>query len=94
MSKNKKNNKLREVGQISHISSTNKLIIPIKNTYRIGATLVNKNNKPIGRINDIFGSTKKPYLSIKTSKKFKKIRVGETVYLSPNNKKRRMRPRQ
>ncbi|MCD7781644.1 MAG: Gar1/Naf1 family protein [Methanosphaera sp.] len=88
MSKNK--NKLREVGQISHISSTNKLIVPIKQTQRLGATLVNKNNKPIGKVSDIFGSTKKPYLSIKTSKKYKKIHVGEKVYLSPKNKKRRM----
>lgn len=81
--------KLNEIGIISHISSTNKLIVPSNKTPKIGSLLVNSKNKPIGKINDIFGSTKKPYISIKTSKYYKKANPGETVYLSPINKKRR-----
>lgn len=83
--------KLKEIGTISHITSTNKLIVPTNKTPRIGSLLVNSKNKPIGKINDIFGSTKKPYISIKTGNKFKKANPGETVYLSPQNKKRRKR---
>ncbi|MDO5826567.1 MAG: hypothetical protein BZ137_07230 [Methanosphaera sp. rholeuAM130] len=90
----KKYNKLKKIGSISHITSTNKLIVPSNKTPRIGLIVVNKNNKAIGKINDIIGSTKKPYISIKTSQKFNRINVGETVYLPPNNKKRRMRLRQ
>ena len=87
MTKNKP--QLKEIGVISHITSTNKPIVPSNKTPRIGSLLVNKKNKPIGKISDIFGSTKKPYLSIKTSNKYKKANPGETVYLSPQNKKRR-----
>ena len=83
--------KLNELGIISHVTSTNKLIVPSKKTPRIGSLLVNGKNKPIGKVNDIFGSTKKPYISIKTSNKFKKANPGEKVYISPQNKKRRIR---
>ena len=89
MSSNK--NKLNELGMISHITSTNKLIVPSNKTPRIGSLLVNHKREPIGKINDIFGSTKKPYVSIKTSSKFKKAKPGDKVYLSPQNKKRRIR---
>jgi len=90
----KKKNKLQELGVISHITSTNKLIIPSNKTPRIGTTLVNKNRQAIGRINDIIGPTKNPYISVKTNHKFKKINVGEKAYLPPKNKGRRMRKRQ
>ncbi len=90
----KNNNKLREIGTVSHISNTNKIIIPTNFTPPLGSTVVNKKSKPVGRINDIFGSTKKPYVSIKSNKKHKKVNVGETVYLPPKNRRRRMKPRQ
>lgn len=90
----KKNNKLKELGIISHITSTNKLIIQSNKTPKIGTTLVNNKRQAIGRINDIIGSTKKPYISVKTNHKFKKINVGEKVYLPPKNNRRRMRKRQ
>ena len=90
----KKNSKLKKIGTISHITSTNKLIVPSNKTPRIGSVIVNKQHKQIGKINDIFGPTKQPYISIKTSKKFKKANTGEAVYLQPKNKRRRMKQRQ
>ncbi|MBR0472854.1 MAG: hypothetical protein IJI98_09195 [Methanosphaera sp.] len=78
-----------KIGTISHITSTNKIIVPTNKTPRIGSTITNNKNQAIGRINDIFGSTKKPYISIKTSHKYKKAKPGEEVYLSTQNKKRR-----
>ena len=86
----KKNSKLKKIGTISHITSTNKLIVPSNKTPRIGSVIVNKQHKPIGKINDIFGPTKQPYISIK----FKKANTGEAVYLQPKNKRRRMKQRQ
>ncbi len=83
--------KLNEIGTISHITSTNKIIVPSNKTPRIGSLIVNSKNRAIGKISDIFGSTKKPYISIKTNDKFKKAKPGEVVYLSPQNKKRRKR---
>lgn len=85
MTKNK--NKQKKIGIISHETSTKKLIVPTKNTYRLGSIVTNNKQEAIGRINDIIGSTKKPYISIKTNNKFKKAKVGETVYLIPNQKK-------
>lgn len=90
----KKNNNPKKIGIISHITSTNKFIVPSNITPKIGSIVVNKNNKAIGKINDIIGTTKQPYISIKTNYKFKKAKVGDTVYLSRKNKRRRMKPRQ
>lgn len=90
-----KKSKIKKIGTISHISSTNKIIVPSKQTPKLGSTIINKQHKPIGKVNDIFGSTKKPYISIKTGKKFKKAKIGEEVYLLlKKNNKRRMRRRQ
>lgn len=89
MSSNK--TKLNELGIISHVTSTNKLIVPSNKTPRIGSLLVDAERRPIGKVNDVLGSTKRPYISIKTSNKFKKARPGDKVYLSPSNKKRRIR---
>lgn len=83
--------KTKEIGTISHITSTNKLIVPSSKTPRIGSILVNDKNKPIGKVSDIFGSTKKPYISIKTNSKFQKSNPGEKVFISPQNKKRRIK---
>ncbi|PAV07150.1 H/ACA ribonucleoprotein complex subunit GAR1 [Methanosphaera cuniculi] len=94
----KKKNKPKELGMISHITNTNKLIIPTKITPKLGSTIINKQNKPIGKVNDIFGSTKKPYISIKTNNKYyTKAKPGEVVYLSTQRRrknKRRMKQRQ
>ncbi|WP_308573874.1 Gar1/Naf1 family protein [uncultured Methanosphaera sp.] len=93
----KKKNKPKELGMISHITNTNKLIIPTKITPKLGSTIINKQNKPIGKVNDIFGSTKKPYISIKTNKYYTKAKPGEVVYLSTQRRrknKRRMKQRQ
>lgn len=87
----KKNNKLKKIGMISHKTSTNKLIVPYNNPLQIGSLIVNKNNKAIGKINDVIGPTKNPYISIKTNKKFQKANVGQNVYLPPKTKKRRKR---
>ena len=92
--KSNKKQKMKQLGTISHKTSTNKLIVPSKITPKIGSIIVNKQKKPIVKINDIIGSTKKPYISIKTSPKFRKAKVGEEVYLSTNKKRRRMRQRQ
>ncbi len=90
----KNNNKLREIGTVSHISSTNKVIVRTQFIPSIGSQVVNKNSKTIGRIIDVLGSTKKPYLSIKTKKKYPKVKKGDIIYLPPKNKRRRMKPRQ
>ena len=89
MSKNKP--KFQEIGMISHISSTNKYIVPTIKTPGIGSLVSNSQKKVIGRISDIFGSTKSPYLSIKTSNKFEEANVGDKVFLLSQNKKRRKR---
>ncbi len=85
----KKQSSNKKIGIISHITSTKKLIVPSQQTPKIGSLIVNKNNKPIGKISDIFGSTKKPYLAIKTNYKFKKATPGEDVYLQYKKKNRR-----
>lgn len=92
----KKPKKPKKLGTISHKTSTNKLIVPTKITPKIGSQVTNQKKQPIGKINDILGSTKKTYLSIKTNHKYTQAQIGETVYLTPNKRrnKRRMKRRQ
>ena len=87
MSKNRKT--LKELGTISHKTSTNKLIVPTKKSPKIGLTVVNGQNKKIGWINDVIGSTKSPYASIKTNNKCSQAKIGQKIFISPKNNQRR-----
>ncbi|MGZ7120250.1 MAG: H/ACA ribonucleoprotein complex subunit GAR1 [Methanobacterium sp.] len=76
---------MKKLGKISHISNRGKIIVRSDNTPGFGLPVFDENKKRIGTVQDIFGPTKKPYITVKAiAKNSEKIekRVGETVFVS------------
>lgn len=73
------------MGTISHISNKGKIILRSDKTPGFGLPVFTSDNKRIGSVHDVFGPTKKPYISVKVYAKntenFEK-RVGEPLFVS------------
>ena len=83
---------MKFLGNISHISNSGKLIARSSQTPPSGAFVFNKDKKKIGKILDVFGPTKNPYISIKLFRSFNfKDFDGDELYVSHNNKNTRGR---
>jgi len=86
---------MKFLGNISHISNSGKLIARSSETPPSGAFIFNKDKKKIGKISDVFGPTKNPYISIKLFRSFNlkdfEDSYGDELYVSLNNKKNRRR---
>ncbi|MBI5680133.1 MAG: hypothetical protein HZC47_04480 [Methanobacterium sp.] len=76
---------MKKLGIISHMSNKGKIILRSDNSPRLGLHVFNKDKKKIGSIHDVFGPTKKPYISVriyaKNIESFEK-RVGEQLFIS------------
>jgi len=86
---------MKFLGNISHLSNSGRLIARSSQSPPSGVFVFNKDKKKIGKIVDVFGPTKEPYISIGI---FKSIGVekfrncsGEDLFFSnpPKNRKKR-----
>ncbi len=76
---------MKKLGKVSHISSRNKIILRSDKTPGFGLAVFNKAEKKIGIVQDVFGPTKKPYITVKVyAKNTENLekRVGETLFVS------------
>jgi len=83
---------MKKLGKISHISSKGKIILRSDNTPSMGISVFNENKKKIGVVQDIFGPTKKPYITVKVyAKNTENLdkRVREIMFISSNPVKKR-----
>jgi len=84
---------MKFLGNISHVSNSGKLIARSSQTPPSGAFIFNKDKKKIGKISDVFGPTKNPYISIKLFRSFNlkdfEDKHGDELYVSLNTKKNR-----
>lgn len=78
---------MKTLGTVSHLSNKGLIIVRSKNTPAIGLPVFTEDKKRIGRVHNIFGPTKEPYISIKPqlNRKTKKPilipKVGVPVYI-------------
>jgi len=82
---------MKKLGKISHFSNKGRIILRSDQTPGFGLPVFNENKKRVGTIIDVFGPTKKPYISVKVfAKKSKNTgnRVGETLFVSSKPTKR------
>ncbi|MBM4241832.1 MAG: hypothetical protein FJ150_09275 [Euryarchaeota archaeon] len=83
---------MKKLGIISHISNKGNFIVRSKKTPGFKLTVFSKDKKRLGKIHDIFGPTKKPYISVKPqyTKNSENLgnRVGETLYVSAKHEKK------
>lgn len=89
---------MKVLGNSLHIANSGKLIARSDKTPQAGGIVFTSNKKKIGKVNYVFGPTKKPYISIRLFKSadLNEIRknYGEKLFVSkPNSKKNNKRGR-
>lgn len=74
---------MKQLGKISHISNRGRVIVKSNQTPGFGLPVFTDNKKKFGKVYDVFGPTKGPYISIKVFGKSKNLenRVGEIMYI-------------
>lgn len=86
---------MKWLGLVMHISSQGKLILQSDFTPPLNALVATENKQNIGRIVDVFGPVKKPFVSIVPSipsKDFENL-VGSALYITSREKNTRRRSR-
>ncbi|MCK9150949.1 H/ACA ribonucleoprotein complex subunit GAR1 [Methanobacterium alcaliphilum] len=77
---------MKILGTISHISNKGNIIARSSQSPALGLPVFTKDNKRIGKVHDVFGPTKKPYVTIKPFRtKNSDVfhdQVGEELYVS------------
>ncbi|MGB9844322.1 Gar1/Naf1 family protein [Methanothermobacter tenebrarum] len=76
---------MRVLGKISHVSKRGNIIARSRSTPPFRAKVFTSEGQLLGKVHDVFGPTKMPYILIKpvraiNSKKIEK-RVGENLYI-------------
>ena len=88
---------MKFLGTISHISNSGKLITRSSKTPPAGAFVFDKNKKKIGKISNIFGPTKKPYISVRLFRSVNldnfKNSESDNLYVSFNSKRKERKTR-
>ena len=72
---------LKRLGKVLHLSNSRKLILKTKVNVRTGTKVLLAKDKPVGRVFDIFGPIKNPYVSIDPSIKDPDRCIGRVLYI-------------
>ena len=69
------------LGRVSHLNSKNLAIVLAKEKVNKNTKIFDSENKLVGRVVNIFGPVKQPYLAIPANKGFRITRlVGREIY--------------
>ena len=84
---------MKFLGNISHLSSSGRLIARSSQSPPSGVPVFTKDKKKIGKVVDVFGPTKEPYISVGVFKSIEiedfENSIGEELFMSENFKKNR-----
>jgi RNA-binding protein len=73
---------LRRLGTVLHVTKRGAIIVQTDKSPPIGADVVDKKARVIGRVHDVFGPVKAPYVSVRVNSKEEASKlVGQPVYL-------------
>lgn len=82
---------MKVLGNILHIANSGKLIAKSSQTPPAGGLVFTDDKRKIGKVGDVFGPVKNPYISVNLFKSANKrdieSRFGEELFVSINNKK-------
>jgi RNA-binding protein len=71
---------LQRLGKAMHISDSKKLIVRAESLSRLGTTVVDNNLDKIGRVFDVLGPVKEPYISVKLNVRDPEKYIGQVLY--------------
>jgi len=84
---------LRRIGSILHISPSRKAVIKTAKPPKIGETLYDESRKPVGKVHDVFGPIRSPYIEVNIEDREPSKLVGRMLYTLPSKRRRRGRMR-
>ncbi|MDR1721650.1 MAG: Gar1/Naf1 family protein [Methanobrevibacter sp.] len=83
---------MKLLGNILHLSNSGKLIARSSQSPPLGVAVFDRNKKKIGKIYNVFGPTKDPYVSIRLFKpKNFQFNTADELYFTKSTKKQRRR---
>jgi len=83
---------LKKIGRVLHISPGEKAVIKTLKPLRIGEKIFDENRRFVGRVSDVFGPIKSPYIEVDITSGEPSKLVGKMLYQSlPEKRKRRRR---
>ena len=73
---------LRRLGKILHFSRSQSLVVRLEspNPPKIGTKIFDSKLREVGYLYDVFGSTSKPYVTVKSSGENPSSYIGRIVY--------------
>jgi len=80
---------LRKIGRVIHISPSEKAVVKTTRPLKIGEKVFDGNKKVIGRVSDVFGPIKAPYIEVNIENGKPSDFVGKTLYHVPLKQSRR-----
>jgi RNA-binding protein len=77
---------LNRLGKLLHISSSRNLVVRAEVTPPIGAVVMTEDRREVGRVSDVFGPTKAPYISVSSpsERMFLQSLVGKSLFYDEN----------
>lgn len=72
---------MKKIGSITVIAKNGNLLVKTNKPFRIGSKVVNQEIKNVGKIVDIIGPAKTPYIVINTKGANTTTKEGEMLYL-------------
>ncbi|UCH37315.1 MAG: H/ACA RNA-protein complex protein Gar1 [Candidatus Bathyarchaeota archaeon] len=79
---------LKKLGTVLHVSGSNKLIIKTGKKVKTGVRVFDEKLKTVGRVFEVFGPVKHPYISIKPEIREVERYIGCTLYTNENEAQR------
>ena len=77
------------LGVASHVSNSRKLIVRTKAQVKIGMQVYDEGLKTVGRIFDVFGPIKNPYVSIVSTTNGLESYIGHLLYTLGKEERKR-----
>ena len=84
---------MRRIGRVLHISPSEKAVIKTSRPLRIGENVFDENKRFVGKVFDVFGPTKSPYVEVEVQKEEASSLIGKMLYQLPSKRKKRSRKR-
>jgi len=73
---------MRRLGTVMHVTKRGSIIVQTDKSPPIGGKVVDKKAQFVGKIQDVFGPVKNPYVAIRVKDKDSVIKlVGQPIYL-------------
>ena len=77
---------MKRIGRVLHITSNKKAIIKAERIPRVGETVLDEEQRPIGTVFEIIGPVASPYIVVDVKLKDSQNIVNSLLYFSPSSK--------